>query len=218
MPWNSIWPTGTVSVKANRTTGNQNTSYIETTMGNSVVGTNTAATRDHFWNVGANEDGRHRFMNLPKFTVGGLAADPVIGTGMDGVLYIREVNSDVARVEGFYKNTQGKYQYIPSFKSGTITFVDNSTFILLTDVPKNVYGEIYIYSNTSQHIQQAVFVSGAIFVRAYSLRQKAEGTSDDFYLEFANNANVDLLNIKVRRTSFGAPDADWDYRVTYRAK
>ena len=100
MPWNSTWPVGSISVKANRVVGQQNTTYIETTMGNSIVGTNTTATRDHFWNVGTNEDGRHRFIQSPKFTVGGNPADPVLGTGMDGVRYIKSDGLTPARVVG----------------------------------------------------------------------------------------------------------------------
>lgn len=89
MPWNPVWPIGNLSVKANETPGTQNTAYIETTMGNTAVGTQDDTTRDHFWNVGSFEDGRHRYVCSPAFTIGGNPADPVIGDQMDGVSYIR---------------------------------------------------------------------------------------------------------------------------------
>lgn len=87
MTWNSTFPDGTVSVKANKTIGQQNTTYIETTMGDSAEGSNAVTTRDHYWNVDADLDGRHRFIQSKAFQVGGSPTDPVIGTNMDTVLY-----------------------------------------------------------------------------------------------------------------------------------
>lgn len=116
MPWNTVAPLGTVSVKANRTILQQNTTYIETTMGNSVVGTNAVTTRDHFWNVGSDEDGRHRFIQSPAFTVGGLPVDPVVGTGMDSVAYskLKLAAEAVAQqdVQPFYRNASAVMQIL----------------------------------------------------------------------------------------------------------
>lgn len=116
MPWNSTAPVGSISVKANRTILQQNTTYIETTMGNSIVGTNTVTTRDHFWNVGSDEDGRHRFMQSPAFTVGGLPVDPVIGTGMDSVMYskLKLAAEAVAQqdVQPFFRNSSAIMQIL----------------------------------------------------------------------------------------------------------
>src|SRR5690349_2957761 len=112
MPWNSNAPLGSVSVKANRTKLQENTTYIETTMGNTAVGINNSSVRDHFWNVGADEDGRHRFMQSPAFTEGGVDSDPVIGTGMDAVEYVKVTNG---RAERFHRNAEGIYQHVPSF-------------------------------------------------------------------------------------------------------
>ena len=116
MPWNTVAPLGTVSVKANRTILQQNTTYIETTMGNSVVGTNAVTTRDHFWNVGSDEDGRHRFIQSPAFTVGGLPVDPVVGTGMDSVAYskLKLAAEAVAQqdVQPFYRNASAIMQML----------------------------------------------------------------------------------------------------------
>ena len=62
---------------------------------------------DHFWNVGANEDGRHRFIQSSAFTVGGAAENPVVGTGMDGVTYLRSDKTNTPRVQGYYRNANG---------------------------------------------------------------------------------------------------------------
>jgi len=116
MPWNTVFPLGSVSVKANRTIGQQNTTYIEVTMGNSIVGTNTNTTRDHFWNVGSNEDGRHRFMQSPAFTVGGLPVDPVLGAGMDSVFYsklkLAAESTSQQDVQPFFRNASAIMQVL----------------------------------------------------------------------------------------------------------
>lgn len=116
MPWNSTFPLGSVSVKANKLIGNQNTTYIENTMGKEIVGTNTVTTRDHFWNVGSDEDGRHRFMQSPAFTVATLPEDPVLGTGMDAVWYakLKLVAESVSQqdVQPFFKNASAIMQVL----------------------------------------------------------------------------------------------------------
>jgi hypothetical protein len=65
MPWNPIWPNGAVSVKQNTVPGQQNTAYIETTLNN-----------DHYWNISADEDGHHKFVQ----TVGTNDADTTLPT------------------------------------------------------------------------------------------------------------------------------------------
>tara|TARA_R110000751_G_scaffold60367_2_gene126038 strand:- start:8965 stop:9603 length:639 start_codon:yes stop_codon:yes gene_type:complete len=108
MSWTPVSPDGAVSVKANETNMAANTVYIKTTMGATANDTtNTASIRDHYWDVGANFDGRHRFVCSPAFTISGTASDPVIGTGMDGVTYIREDKVTGTAKELYYQNTVG---------------------------------------------------------------------------------------------------------------
>ena len=90
MPWHGTAPEGNKSVRFNKNVLQDNTTYIETVMGNSIVGTNLAATEDHFWNVDSALDGHHRFMKSPKFTVGASPADPVIGGSIDQVIYAKQ--------------------------------------------------------------------------------------------------------------------------------
>ena len=213
MPWNSTWPVGSVSVKNNRTTGNQNTAYIEATMGNSVVGTNTVTTRDHFWNVGANEDGRHRFIQSPAFTVGGLPTDPVIGTGMDGVLYLKTV---LARVQGFYRNAQGVYQYLPAFLSGSV--VVPAGFVDVVAVPASCYGELTMYT-TARGVYSGVtahFRSDGTAVETWGLAQTDNGSTSSAPLKFASGADASTLFIRARARD-AANGLTWNYRITYRA-
>lgn len=214
MPWNSVSPDGTISVKANRTPMNQNTTYIETTMGNSVVGTNTAATRDHFWNVGSNEDGRHRFIQSPAFTVGAVPTDPVIGTGMNGVLYLKTTSS---RVEGFYRNVQGIYQYIPSFLSGTV--VVGAGFGTVVAVPASVYGEIFMYTTAlgKFSVVTGFFRSDGATVESWSILNHASGVGGtSFALTFGNGTDASGLNIRAKVNDATA-GLTWNYRITYRA-
>lgn len=221
MPWNSTFPLGSVSVKNNRAIGQQNTTYTEITMGNSIVGTNTNTTRDHFWNVGSNEDGRHRFINSPAFTVGGLAADPVIGTGMDGVLYLKSDGLSSARIQGFYRNAQGIYQYLPAFITGTVNISGGGAgdWKTLSAVPSGSYGEIFMYKNSSKsECQSGIFSTSNNSVRAYSHRLKQTDSSNNYFLELRDDISGSL-NIQARRGDSGSGyDGTWTYIITYRAQ
>ncbi len=110
MTWSSLWPDPALSVKANQPAGALNTTYIENTLGNVANGSaNSTATKDHFWNVAANFDGRHRYINSPAYTTSSPGVtDPVIGAGMDCVLFPRfkTVQEAVAQqdVQYFLKN------------------------------------------------------------------------------------------------------------------
>lgn len=222
MAWHSTWPVGSVSVKANRITGQENTTYTENTMGNDPVGTYTSATRDHFWNVGSDEDGRHRFMQSPGFTIGGIAADPLIAAGMDGVRYLRSDGLSPARVVGFYRNAQTIYQYIPAYRTGTINIPSSSSYVAMVTVPDNSYGEIFMYNtdaDTGKYSAQVGFfkAKGGV-VESFSLNYQVDGSgSADNALKFGNGSNANLLNIMVRRESASSSQQNWIYKVMYRA-
>ena len=220
MTWSSNFPNGNVSVKANEAIGQGNTTYTETKLGKQVVGTNTTpqTAQDHFWDIDANLDGRHRMINLPKFTVGGAAADPVRADDCDGVIYIREVNADVGRIEGFYQNSNGTYQFIPSFLSGT--HVVTASFTNILAVPKNVYGEIFMYRTVNgETTGQAGFFKSNDTVCdcwSYGLRLDQVGTAARYNVRFGNGTDASGLNIRVIRDEASAGNT-WEYRITYRA-
>lgn len=110
MPWHKIAPDGTLSVRANETGLTDNTNYVEVTMGNTANDTtNSDVIRDHYWNVDPNFDGRHRFVNMPTYTIGGTVDDPVLGNSMQGVLYVRE-DSVTSEHELYYRNAGGVKQ------------------------------------------------------------------------------------------------------------
>lgn len=222
MAWTSISPIGSLSVKANRTTMNGNTTYIETTMGNTVAGTVTAGTKDHFWNVSSNLDGHHRFVRSPKFEApAGTAANPVVGTGMNGVQYIRLVNSDVGRVECFYRNADaavgnypGIYQTSPSFQAGTAA-VTSSYSSLGDAIPKNVYGEIFMFVDDnvagSLRVQTGIFKSSSGTIQTAAVKLRSFNGDDIENLQF------DSTGLQLQVKSVDGPSTNWKFRITYRA-
>lgn len=215
MPWNASSPNGSISVKANRPFMQQNTTYIENTMGNSAVGTNTSTVRDHFWNVGANEDGRHRFIQSRGFTVGGNPADVTQGTGMDGIYYLKLVNG---QFQWFRKNAIDIYQATPNTLTGT--HVVSSSFTTIIAVPPNVYGEIFMFvpaTNTEFTGQTGFFKTSATRCESWAHGLKIKGkSSGSVNLEFGNGSNASGLNIRVKKNT--APDTlTWQYRITYRS-
>lgn len=217
MPWHSTSPTGSISVKANRTPMQQNTTYIEDTMGISPVGTNTVVTRDHFWKVGSDEDGRHRFIQSPAFTVGGNPTDPVIGTGMDCVEYPKTV---AGRVERFHRNAQGIYQHVPSFLQGTVNLSNTTGYFMVSAVPINVYGEIIMWTAIAgiDVAQTGFFKSNGTLCQSWSLALLSEDGTPRGNLRFGNGTNAAGLNIRVKVDSlFPVGTGTWNYRITYRA-
>ncbi len=214
MPWNSDWPVGGVSVKTNRATGDENTKYIQTTMGNSAVGTNTNITRDHFWNVGGNEDGRHRFINSPAFTVGAVPTDPVIGAGMNAVFYLKTINS---RAEWFHRNTSNIFQVTPGYLTGTIANVTGS-YLNVVPVPANVWGEIFMWTTLQGKFsgQSGFFRSDAATAESWALYLGPQGEGESLALKFGNGSDASGLNIRARAED-ATSGQTWFYRIMYRA-
>jgi len=215
MVWNSTFPLGSVSVKSNKTIGQDNTTYIEVTMGNSIIGTNAVTTRDHFWNVGANEDGRHRFMQSPAFTVGGIATDPVIGTGMDGVQYLKTTSGTV---QWFHRNTVAVWQITPAVLRGTIAIPSDSSYTNIVAVPANVYGEIFMYTTAlgQYSVVTGFFRSNGATVESWSVVDwPNELNTASIALKLGNGTSASGLNIRARRATAGS--VTWNYIITYRS-
>ena len=214
MTWNPTWPLGNTSVKANRVTGAQNTTYIETTMGKDVVGTNTNTTRDHFWNVGSNEDGRHRWVQSPAFTVATLPADAVLGVGMDAVWYAKTTNG---RVEWFHRNASGIYQAVPSFISGTVVLT--SSFSTIVAVPASVYGEIFLFTTAAgnESGQAGFFKTNNATCDGWAYGERIQGGSTAVYpVRLGNGSDASGLNLRARSDE-ASSGLTWNYRITYRA-
>lgn len=220
MPWNSTWPVGSISVKANRVVGQQNTTYIETTMGNSVVGTNTNTTRDHFWNVGGDEDGRHRFIQSLAFTVGGNPTDPVLGSGMNAVLYLKTINNSP---QWFTRPAAGNiYQISPNYLVGTTSVSSSSNYSTVVSVPNNTYGQIFMWltdgSNGKFTAQTGFFKATGGVVDSWAINYQVQGSGTaDNALKFGNGSEADNLNIVARRSGASSSQTGWSYKITYRA-
>jgi hypothetical protein len=199
MAWSSVSPDETLSVSANSTPMKANTTYIETTMNN-----------DHYWNIGADEDGHHKQVQSPK-----LAADLTLSAGMDGGMYLKETTG--GRTAGFYKTKISPgvftvYQFIPSFLSGTFTPTELHSNIVA--VPNSTYGNIYMYKNDGSNTGVNGFFKAAGGVcQSYSM-QLTIGGSSSVVLEFKNN-NSDL-NIKAKLAASGVA-GEYQYRIVYWA-
>lgn len=227
--WTSGLPSGSNSVRANRGPMQGNYNYMEERLGKIPVGTNPVAgnnVTDHFWAMDTTLSGHHRFMKMPKFTStnGAVLPDldaknPVLGTSIDGCMYIREVNTDVARVEGFYRNTQGVHQFIPSYVTGQVV-VPESAFVSILTLPKNVYGDILLWVNVANPqigVQTGFFISNETTTNGYSLLRRQSGGVITTILDLANSTQSTTLDLKVRKTEAGGSPLTYNYRITYRA-
>lgn len=175
MGWNSTWPDGSKSVKQNETTGKENTNYIKATL-----------NIDHFFNFGTNEDGHHRFVNMIK-----QASDVSIATGMDGVLYLKEVSASNSRIELFYRNSDKIYQLSPSYKSGSVVLT-NVGYENVDSVPAHSYGQVWLYQDSDANsFATGFFKSGGSVVQSYTAASNSSG------IAFAKGSDATNLNIKV---------------------
>lgn len=99
MTWNPDTPLGTISVKDNRSRFVNNNTYTESKM-----------NVDHYWNIGGDEDGHHKFVQCPKTETGGTPSDPTVATGMDGAIYLKQKTAvespDFQGVLPYFKDSQ----------------------------------------------------------------------------------------------------------------
>ncbi len=101
MTWSDTPVAGQQSVSANKAPINNAFIYIANEM-----------KKDHFWdNANNNLDGRHQFVQMPKFEAGGNPANPAIATDMNGVFYMKDKTAgdapDLQMTEPFYQANDG---------------------------------------------------------------------------------------------------------------
>lgn len=199
MAWNSTAPDGTKSVKLNRPILQANTTYTEAEM-----------NKDHYWNIGVNEDGRHKFVQSPK-----VAADPAVAGGMDGVTYIRQVSATATSPEVFYRNAGNIYQISPTYLNGTVNLPDTSNFHTVVAVPNNTYGYVYLYlANNGQNMGMGYFKAAGGVVQTYSvLTLIGDANTAGWNFRFGNETNVNGLNIRVKKPTIAA--GNYLYKVLY---
>ncbi len=205
MVWSANSPDGTISVKANTPNMLANTQYTKTTM-----------NVDHFWDVGVNQDGHHKQVQMPK-----QATDITLGAGMDGGMYFKEVSASNTRVQGFYRNVNGIYQFIPAFQSGTTPPINSSSAFVEINAPiePHSYGQIFLFTDddTSRTLTMGFFKAGTNVVQAYSCAAGFENISSSTYsLKLGNDTAASGLKIRVRREAApSVPPNIYQYRIIY---
>lgn len=228
MAWNTVWPEGNKSVKANITRGVNNMAYINVTMGGQApIGTVAADTPDHFW-ARNNYDRHHRFIQMPGFVDGAFApATPVLDAGQDGVIFTRLVNADVGKWELFYRtNSNTTYQISPCYETTTVNVNENfpnAGFVTVSAIPPNVYGEIVARrtSGTGSNSQTSVsarFMSDATIVQGWT-KPDLGGTNLTTQapaLRFLNGSSATDLNLKVQ-ASDSSLKTNYTFYITYRS-
>lgn len=210
MPWNSVWPDGSKSVKNNQPTGQQNTTYLEDTL-----------VQDHFFNEGATLDGHHRFMQLVAYTSGGSPANPTIATGMDGVLYTRSVQStnqilwrNLSAVSA--ANPDGITQVTPIYLTGTVNITSTSEYTNVVTVPIDCYGEIYLYSitgDTQANFCHGYWQSHNSRVRSYSNTLLFGSNGTTVSLANSDDDTSENLNIQAKLSGSGSYSGTYVYQV-----
>lgn len=184
MVWSPVSPDGTISVRANTPNMLANTVYTETTLNN-----------DHYWNFDELHDGRHKQVGMYA-TVGDA---PLIG-GIDGVTYLRAVSGSNARIQGFYQNGQGIYQYIPTFRQGTVNLPNTSNFFVVTSIEPESYGQVFMWqANALNNMTMGYFKATSGILHCYSCVTEFSGTNSvKNNLKFGNNADAVGLDIRVQ--------------------
>ena len=203
MTWNSLWPDGTKSVAQNTNPGQQNTTYIETTLNN-----------DHFFNIGVDEDGHHKKVSMEEYseTAVGAPTDPTIPTGMDGVFYLKDANG---RIAGFYRNASGIYQAVPGFISGS--FALTTSYQNVVALPDDCYGDIHFFiASSAQAMSQGYFKCSGGICQAYCNSQTI-GNSNTLTLpmRYGNGDQVSGLNLRVKIQDGTA--GTYQYRIRFWA-
>ncbi len=223
MPWNSTSPDGSISVASNRTKIQDNFTWIETKLGNTAVGTSTSSTRDHFWNVSATLDGRHRFIQSPIFTVGSLPVRPSLGTGMDAMFFL----SDGDGIPQWYHgcDEQTTYQVTPGYLAGTkiLDPDDDGEYHTLIAVPPSMWGDIFMWRDGDGSGDEGTFRgqtgflrSGSSKVQAWAYAIQSENTAGFKYnLKFGSGNDASGLNIRVKVVAADA-NHTWNYRISFR--
>lgn len=157
MVWNTIWPSGTVSVRSNVVSGKQNTQHI-----------NDSMVKDHFWTTAEGATaGFHRNIQMPKLVDG--ATDLAINALTDGGLYVKQVSATITDMELYYTNVGAvPYQLSPIYQTGSKILTTNIWNELVT-VPDESYGEIYIMKDSDSAVMgRGYFKAAGGVVHAYT--------------------------------------------------
>jgi len=141
MAWHSTAPDGAQSVKSNRTILQDNTTYIENTVGT-----------DHFWDVGANLDGHHQFVQTQNTNTddSSLQTNPQLATEMNLVYYSRQktASESVTQQDSqpYVKNIAGTGPY---YNEGVMQLLGIRACALFNVATNNAITVLYQHNITS---------------------------------------------------------------------
>lgn len=208
MPWNSTFPLGSVSVRANRTIGQQNTTYLETILKN-----------DHYFNEDVSKDGYHKKASMPNY-----GSTPGVPAGTDGVYYVFTNGSEK---ESRFTNDGNASFHLNIWTQqlrGTFTLTDTSTNINIATIPSNAVGQIIMFRRNASPfvVQTGQFASDNVAapnntVHGFSNTLVLSGTnySRDEPLILNNNPNNPNV-LRVRPSSNTYANLEYEYLINYR--
>lgn len=212
MVWRTLAPDGSQSTKANVTILQDNTTYIEQTMGN--VLSNAEPSQDHFWNLNQ-YSGHHRQVQMTNYaaTYAGAPLEPTLNANMDGSIFVKIAND---QFKGFFKNSTNTYQFIPAFVTGTHNVTGSYTNVVA--LPNNCYGQVWMFKTGAA---ESDFGFGAFRVtnsvcQAFCFPSNVGGsTSANLQLRFGSGDQASGLNFRVKADGGGT--GNYAYRLIYWA-
>ena len=202
--WQTTAPDGTKSVKANEAILQANTTYTETEM-----------NIDHFWNIGADEDGRHKFAQMPKYTDGAVATptSPTLGAGMDLAYFSRLKTAIEAPAAGAqniqpYSRDASGIQQLLGMRACGVFDVNAGTGVvtpLYTHNIKAVGGIIATFTGIYAISFDTALPSSSYMVIANGMKYEAGGTGDEplivSLVSGATTATKNTLNFQLLTTN-----------------
>jgi hypothetical protein len=211
MPWNENWPIGSASVRANQPTGQQNTTYIQSTLRN-----------DHYYNEDATKDGYHKKASMPNF-----GSTPGIPAGSNGVYYVLTNGSEQEARYTTGVSTSFHLNIWTQQLRGTFSTLDAGTNVtIVSGIPTNAIGEIIIFRRNSTPfiVQSGQFASDNVAapgntVHAFSnLLVLASGNGTDSVNDkpilLNNNPNPNVIRGKPSHTDYA--NIEFEYLINYR--
>jgi hypothetical protein len=208
MTWNSVWPIGNVSVKANEIPGQQNTAYIEMIM-----------NVEHIWNKSSGLNGYHVHVAKPIIT-----GPPQVNIGIGGVEWLQQASPTTPRQAAMFQEQTDftVVQYIPFYVMPFQVNLTGSFVAIPITLPQNVYGEIFLWQdqasgNFGRILQTGTFITNSTDVNAYStLFEYSDNSSIDTFVELAAGSDSTTLQIKAK-TSLAGLNGVWTVFMKYYA-
>jgi hypothetical protein len=138
-------------------------------------------------------------------------------TGTDSIEYGKTATDGVNEL-WFYDGTTPRQVNWRELSGTTAAISSTSSYTSVVAVPDNSFGDIYMWSNTGtvRLMVRGNFVvsSSVCYAWAMPTSNSSSGSTNSFWLKFANNSGTSGLNIMARRSD--ASSLVWNYRVFAR--